>query len=389
MNNLQQRKAFRIFGRNVYPCTISADVSRSEAVDVFFVLGHSECEVYNETWDKCFHLFPISAGTAEIGHTSDPSTGEQVKYLKILYTYNNNGTDQKRMFYLHYERLDLIMQAFQTDKKCDDEMSVLPFQDICYFACDYIKNETFRPFLETQARKRVMFLTSSNEISDALSAAIAIEFRMRFPQIEVDNWTEAFDVLWLEFVSFTVSLWTQILHLAIEPHTGPNTYDYFRRLTASIASHIAKGADVFNVDRKRFLISVKKYLDTGDLSDVPLASRKIVSDIQMALGNIRKRWLLELNDLFEFTQLFSVAITIGQAISPNTEESDQLSSMLASWAVSLVDNMKQGPIIKDFRNGVEKLAVAVLKKNNDKRYGPDFHCILALWKLSELVKLSD
>ena len=320
--SFQQRKAYRIFGRNVYPCFITTDPSSKEEIPVNLVISHSECEVFNETWDKCFHAFFISDGMADICQKKGNS---ELKYLKIVYSYNSNSPEQKRGFYILYDRPDLIVQAFASDKKSDDTMSIISLQDIYSFACGN-NYEQFKPFLETQARKRIMYLTSSNEVSDALLAAIAIEFRMRFPQIEIENWTEAFEVLWYEFVAFTVSLWTQILHLSIEPHTGPNTFEYFRRLTASIASLIAKGADVFQVDRKLFLLSVKKYLDTGDLSDMPTASRQIVSDIEMALGNIRKRWLLELNDLFEFTQLFSIAITIGQAVTPDTNESKLLSS---------------------------------------------------------------
>jgi hypothetical protein len=235
----------------------------------------------------------------------------------------------------------------------------------------------------------VLFLACSTDISHSLLSAIAVEFKMRFPQIEQENWTEAFEVLWFEFVGFAVSLWTQCLKSTIEPHTGPNSFEYFRRLTASIAGLIAKGADVFHVDRREFLIAVRKFLEQADPSDIPAASRAIVNNVELALGNVRKRWLLQLTDLFEFTQVFSAAIAIGQGIVHESKEVQVVSKMLSSWALSLVNNLIKGPRIVEFRGAVEKLAVAVLQATNGQRYSPEFHCTLALWKLSELVKASD
>jgi hypothetical protein len=63
--------------------------------------------------------------------------------------------------------------------------------------------------------------------------------------------------------------------------------------------------------------------------------------------------------------------------------------MLSSWALSLVNNIIKGARMIDFRNGVEKLAVEVLRAMDQQRYQPEFHCALALWKLSELVKASN
>jgi hypothetical protein len=303
-------------------------------------------------------------------------------------------------FYLKYERAELIVNAWNvpTEKKATEpgpsaSSTPVGWPEVLEFACGHglgpQGQNPFKPYLEAQARKRVLFLACSTEISEALLSAIAIEFKMRFPQIEQDNWTEAFEVLWFEFVGFVVSLWTQCLKTAIEPHTGPNSFEYFRRLTASIAGLIAKGADVFQVDRRDFLIAVRKFLEQGDPSDIPGASRAIVNSVALALGNIRKRWLLQLTDLFEFTQLFTAAIAIGQGIVRDSKEVQSVSRMLSTWALSLVDNLVKAPRILEFRNGVEKLAVAVLQATDGQRYNPEFHCTLALWKLSELVKASD
>ncbi|KAH0785810.1 hypothetical protein GPJ56_010210 [Histomonas meleagridis] len=385
---INANKIPRIFGRQVLQAIIAAKVHHTfQEESIYMTLGHNECEIFNQSWERCYHCFPIANGKADL---------DQEGMVHIVYTVILNEKPQKSEFYIKYDRPEIIINAFNSGegkKKSDSgQMSIIEPAEILSFACDFPRNiaqDKFRPFLESQARKRVMFLTSSNEISESLVSAIAIEFKMRFPQIEPENWTEAFEVLWLEFVAFVVSLWTQCLKIAIEPHTGPNSFEYFRRLTASISGMIAKGADVFQVDRRNFLLAARKFLDSGDFSELPTASRSLVADVELALGNVRKRWLLQLTDLFGFVQLFSAAITIGQAVTSKSAEAKNLSDMLSSWTKSLVDTMTRGPRMNDFRNGVEKLAVAVLKENDAKRYSPDFHCVLALWKLSELVKASD
>lgn len=383
-------KVPRVFGRQIVEATLvgkrhGANTKQPELA-VYFTMGHGECEIYSTDWKKCFHSFQIGDATAEMD-------GENVVHFS--YTRNNQPFE----CWMKYERCDLVLNAFSGKEQRErgpaaegGAMSQISFNEILTFAANMPVTQAsaaFKPLVEAQARKRVLFLSSSTEISESLIQAIAIEFRIRFPQIEPENWTEAFEVLWFEFVAFCVSLWTQCLKAAIEPHTGPNSFEYFRRLAASIASLIAKGADIFLVDRREFLLAVRKFLDTGDPSDIPASSRKIVADVELALGNIRKRWLLQLSDLFEFTQLFSIAIAIAQSVTPEGAEIKRLTSLMCSWAISLVNNLTRGPRINDFRIAVENMAVYVLRATNEKRYSTEFHCTLALWKLSELVKASD
>ncbi|KAH0792445.1 hypothetical protein GPJ56_003622 [Histomonas meleagridis] len=360
--------------------------TKGQEIPVFLTVGHNEFEVYNKNWETCYHSFQTSDGKVEMDKSG---------LLRITYSKPKEQQKQTFDFTISFDRPDLIINIFSGSnegRKQSSSMNIIDLPEVLSFSCGLPRNiavDKFKPLLEAQAQKRVRFLTSSNKISHALISSIAIEFRMRFPQIEPENWNEAFDILWFEFVAFIVSLWTQILKIAIEPHTGPNSFDYFQRLAASISSIIAKGADVFQVDRRSFLISARKYLDTGDYTTLPTASRKIVSDVELALGNVRKRWLLQLIDLFEYTQIFSVAIAIAQSVADDTKEGSSLSNMLASWAVSLSTNQTRGPRQSDFMNALEKLAVAVLQANDSKRYHPEFHCVLALWKLHELVKSSD
>ncbi|OHS93218.1 hypothetical protein TRFO_40505 [Tritrichomonas foetus] len=383
-------KVPRIFGRQVLSAAICARKpnNKIQELPVKLTLGHGDCEVYSEDWSKCFHTFQVADGKVE---------QEADGLIHFTYTRTTQGQQQNNEFLIKYDRFDLINNVFNPSgegRRGGDagSMTIVDYNDVIQFACEAQTQQNvdkFRQYLEAQAKKRVLFLASSTEISQSLLSAIAVEFRMRFPQIEQENWTEAFEVLWFEFVAFCVSLWTQCLKAAIEPHTGPNSFEYFRRLAASIAALIAKGADVFQVDRREFLLAVRKFLDTGDPSDIPSASRAIVADVELALGNVRKRWLLQLTDLFEFTQLFSVSIAIGQAVARETKELKTLTDMLSAWALGLVNNLTRGPRIIDFRNGVEKLSVAVLQATDNQRYSPEFHCTLALWKLSELVKASD
>ena len=315
--------------------------------------------------------------------------------IHITYTRNHQGQPANFDFLIKYDRFDILNNAFNSPVRAQGEggsMTVVSFNDAINFACEGQNIETFKKYLIQQAKKRVMFLASSDsELSQSLISSIAIEFRMRFPQIEQENWAEAFEVLWFEFVAFCVSLWTQCLNSAIEPHTGPNSFEYFRRLASSIAALIAKGADVFQVDRREFILSVRKHLNSGDPSEIPATSRSIVSSVGLALGNIRKRWILQLTDLFEFTQLFTASIAIAHSVSPQntTKEMSNLSGLLSSWAISLVNNEVKGPKISDFKNSIEKLAVALLKATDSDRYGQDFHCTLALWKLSELTRATE
>ena len=388
--NMTTTKPNRIFGRQVITASLAARKpgNKIQELPVKLTLGH-DCEVYSEDWSKCYHSFPVVDGKIE---------QEPDGLIHITYTRLSQGQPQTFEFLLRYDRFDLLNNIFnpggEGGRKGGDggTMTIVGFDDVLHFACETQTQQNidkFKQYLESQAKKRVMFLASSMEISQPLLSAIAVEFRMRFPRIEQENWTEAFEVLWFEFVAFCVSLWTQCLKAAIEPHTGPNSFEYFRRLAASIAALIAKGADVFQVDRREFLIAVRKFLDTGDPSDIPPASRAIVADVELALGNVRKRWLLQLTDLFEFSQLFSASIAIGQAVAKETPELKALNDILSSWALSLVNNLTRGPKTADFRNGIEKLSVAVLKATDNQRYSPEFHCTLALWKLSELVKTTD
>lgn len=378
----------RIFGKQVLSASLCVRKpnNKLQEMPVKIALGGREFEVYSEDWTKCFHLFLISDGKIE----QDPDN-----LIHITYTRSQQGQPTNFDFLLKYDRFDILNNTFNPPGRAQGEggsMTLVSFNDVINFACEGQNVETFKKYLTAQAKKRVMFLASSDsEISPSLISAIAIEFRMRFPQIEQENWAEAFEVLWFEFVAFCVSLWTQCLTTAIEPHTGPNSFEYFRRLASSIAALIAKGADVFQVDRREFILSVRKHLNSGDPSDIPATSRAIVSSVGLALGNIRKRWILQLTDLFDFTQLFSASIAIAHSVSPDetSKEMSNLSSFLSSWAISLVNNEVKGPKISDFKGSIEKLAVALLKATDSKRYGQDFHCTLALWKLSELTRATE
>ena len=387
-------KGQRVIGRQVLDAFLVSKRQRKNPDPVKLVLSVTDsekaCEVYSPDWKKCFYSFPIAEGRCDID-----SDG------LVHVSYTRQGTSDE--FFLRCDRGDLVAAVFtvpsEDRKKADSTGSITIVQqpEIITFACglpaDTRSTDTFRAtfkdLLDAQARKRVMFLANSTDpVSPSLVNAIAIEFKMRFPKLEPENWNEAFEVLWFEFVGFCVSLWVQCLKNAIEPHTGPNSLNYFRQLAASTAGLIARGADVFQVDRSDLLAAVKKFVKTGDPSDIPAASRQIVDNVELALGNVRKRWLLQLTDLFEFTQMFSVAISIARAVGSETQELQKLSQGLVSWALSLVNNLTRGPRIIDFRTYLEKVAVSVLQMN-DNRYSPKYHCVFALWKLSELVKASE
>ncbi|EAY10287.1 hypothetical protein TVAG_047090 [Trichomonas vaginalis G3] len=372
----------KVFGRQILEGQLVIRRGhKQQEFAINFAVGHGEFEVYSQDWKKCYHSFQIADGRADMIEDN---------LLRIEYAVKGQAFD----FLIRFDRCDLILNAFsqaQPDRRGagENQITNVPTKEIYAFGCNLppaTAESSFVPYLEAQARKRLLFLSSSVETNEPLLAAIACEFRMRFPQIEPDNWTEAFEVLWFEFVAFCVSLWTQCLKSVIEPHTGPNSFEYFRRLAASISALLAKGADVFNVDRRAFLIAVRKFLDEGDPGDIPATSKALVSDVELALGNVRKRWLLQLTDMFEFTQLFSVSVVIASAVSPLTKDICVLAGQLCSWSISMVNSLTRGPRIQDFRNGIEKLSVSVLRANDTKRYSPEFHCTLALWKLAELAR---
>jgi hypothetical protein len=384
-------KVPRIFGRHIFDCSIVTKRGKQQSeTPANFIVSRTDGEVYSQDFLKCFQVFPLADTKLELDSAENT----------IRFSYTKQG--QPVEFMLKYERAEALYDMIAPAEKKEGgtggggggggsgTMTPVDFPTLINFACGIPNGQAaFTPFLEAQARKRVMFLSSSTQITDPLLKAIAVEFKMRFPQLEAENWTEAFEVLWFEFVGFAVSLWTQCLRNAIEPHTGPNSFEYFRRLTANIAALIAKGADVFQVDRREFLVAVRKFLDTGDPSAIPSASRGLVNDVTLALGNVRKRWLLQLTDLFEFSQLFAAALAIGQSIIPEAKEVAVIGSQVSSWALALVDHMVRGPRLLDMRNAVENLAVAVLKQTDQLRYSPEFHCTVALWKLSELAKSKD
>ena len=383
MSEQQPAQHAKVFGRNIYEAAIvGKKPGKVPDITVNISIGHNEFEVFTKDWKQCLHSFNLDKGSIE-------AINENTVHI----TYQREKSNQTFEFYLRFERIDLMLNAFalaKTEKKVNEPAPISQFEqsEVFCFGCSMpigLAQQGFKPHLEAQARKRVLFLSSSTEISSSLVNAIACEFRMRFPQIEPENWTEAFEVLWFEFVAFSVSLWTQCLKSVIEPHTGPNSFEYFRRLAASMAALLTKGADAFNVDRRPILLATRKFIEVGDSSDILQASRQLVSDV----GNVRKRWLLQLSDLFEFTQLFTSAVTISQAVAGESKEQSQLSDYITSWSLSLVNSLARGPRIVDFKNSLEKLAVSVLKDNDSKRYGPDFHCVLALWKLSELVKSTE
>lgn len=399
MSSAPKHKIRRIFGRQIVPCLLFTRVDMVNKVGVYIAFSHTECEIYDKDWSTCLHTFTLSNSNVKM---------EQDGCIRVNYTKVSHEKTHKKEFYIQYDRPDILINLFGSGsdarKQVDDEgMTVIDQPEVLSFCCGLSKNvaiEKFKPLVEAQARKRVMFLTSSSEICDSLILAIAIEFRMRFPQIEPEKWAEAFDVLWFEFIAFIVSLYTQCLNTSIEPHTGPNSFEYFRRLTASISAVIAKGADVFNVDRREFLISIRKFLDTNEITNIPANARDILSKVELALGNVRKRWILQLTDIFEFAQLLSATIALGQSLvgditkgtknkARDNDEYTNLASMLTSWAVSLVDNITRGPSLSEFQASVEKVAIFTVKLIDAQRYSPDFHCALALWKLSELVKASN
>ena len=386
--NQEEIKTPKVFGSFVYVAYLVKTRGKAKnpnrkvtETQVNFALSRERVEIYQSDWKLCLYSLPIDR--IRPTHVRD-------NVIKFTYTLDN---DQQQDVSVRFDRADIILAAFSpniVDKQKDGiSMTILDLPTVLSFGCslnEQLAQTNFKPYLEAQARKRLIFLTSSVTISDSLLMAIACEFRMRFPQIEAENWIEAFDVLWYEFVAFCVSLWTQCLKTSIEQHTGPNAFEYFRRLTASIIGLIARGADVFGVDRCALLEAGRKFIDYGDSSSIPDASRKIVTEVELALGNIRKRWLLQLSDLFEFTQVYTAGVTIAHALAGETKEGLNLSQMISSWANSLVNNLINPPRMNEFKNSLEKLAVNVLKLNDENRYAPDFHCVLALWKLSQLVK---
>lgn len=391
-NGPSNLKYTRIFGRQLFStklCLRAQPSKPAQQLPVTLSVGPRDFEIFSEDFEKCYHAFPIENGKAEL---------DQDGLIHIMYTRAVQGQPQNFDFLMKFDRFDLINSLFKQTSKAPSEnlqMTITPYKDILTLACDSKTAQdldTFTAHLTAQARRRLIFLSSSKTPpTQNLLAALAIEFRLRFPQIEIENWTEAFEVLWFEFVAFCVSLWTECLKTVIEPHSGPNSEEYFRRLSASIAALIAKGADEFQVDRREFLIAVRKFIDSGDPSDIPAASRSIVSDVELALGNIRKRWLLQLTDLFEYSQIFSVSICIAHAIAPEEVKNEikTVSDVLGSWIYSYVNNMTRGPKMNDFKNGLDKLAVSLLRTTDKDRYGPDFHCTLALWKLCELARATD
>lgn len=382
----------RIFGRQVFKGTFLGDAgSRETSDDIVLVANRNECEIFTADWLKALRVFPVQGTTCE-ANTQD------VDVLRFFGARQNEGFD----FRIRFERPEALKTIFAVNASHDvksktvaDSAAHVTWDDILPFAVGLgtapQSNATFNNFVELQARKRLLFLSGGQNVTPLLKIVVAIEFKTRFPEVEQENWSSAFEVLWFEYVAFCVSLWSQSLAVAIAPHTGDNSHEYFRRLAASTAGLMAKGADVFDVKRDTFLLAVKKYMETGDVSGVPEASRAIVDNVGSALANVRRRWLLRLTDLFEFAQVFSIGVTIAHAGGGKEESNEmkRLPMLLGSWALSLVDNLSRRPSVLEFRNAMGKLAVAVLKENDNRRYDPEFHCTLALWKLSELTKASE
>ena len=130
---------------------------------------------------------------------------------------------------------------------------------------------------------------------------------------------------------------------------------------------ITKGADVFQVDRREFLIAVRKYLGTQDSADILSSAKRVIIDVDLSLNLLQRRWILQFNNIFEFAQYFSTAICIAQSTSDD-DESDELKNMsntLASWNMSIIRNFAQKPRISDFKIILENLAVSILKETND------------------------
>ena len=193
----------RVFGRQVLFATMCIKGrTKSQEIPVFLTVGHGEFEVYSKNWETCYHSFLTSDGKVEL---------EKGGLLRITYT---RAKEQQQMyeFTISFDRPDLIINVFSGNsegKKPSSSMSLIDLPEVVSFSCGLPRNvaiEKFKPLLEAQAQKRVRFLTSSSKISTALISSIAIEFRMRFPQIEPENWNEAFDILWFEFVAFVVGL---------------------------------------------------------------------------------------------------------------------------------------------------------------------------------------
>lgn len=178
------------------------------------------------------------------------------------------------------------------------------------------------------------------------------------------------------------------LRVSIETHEGPNSFEYFRRLTASISSFIAKGADVFGIDRKAFLLAIRTFFETREKSDIQVTSEKLMNDLQQALGKTRKRWILQTKSLFEFSQFFSCAIIIAQAAANPTKELGFAAKFLGGWCLSQISPVFRAPRLSDLVGIIERLSFAVLKENDSKRYDPDFHYTFALWTLTDILKNS-
>lgn len=376
----------RVFGRQIIE-DVTLFEKKDVEVKIKFVIAHTDFEVYSDDMS-------VAKGTMPMASTRCEDLGpDQIKL--ICEKPDGKGTVQAVIRSQRTDYIKSYCRGGEERKKGETSfagVSTVDSTDFMEFSCGQRaepQQAQFRQFLTLQARRRLMFLTNSTNVSDSLINAIAAEFKMRFPKTKPENWPEAFDVLWYEFVAFCVSLWVECLKNAIEPHTGPNSSEYFRRLAASLAGLIARGADVFQVERRNFLLAARRFVELGDPGEVPLTSRQVVNDVELALGNVRKRWLLQLTDLFEFTQLYSVGIAIAQSLGPEIIEIKKLSEGLVSWSFSLVDNLTRAPKLADFKFGFEKMAVALLRATNETRYSDDYHCVFALWKLSELAKSAE
>ena len=377
----------RVFGRQIISDVVLIEGQRDKRTEreINFVIAHTDFELYLKDWSKGLTMIPIA-------HTKCEDTGPD--QIKVSWERQDGKTVAVE---LRSPRVDYIKSYCpgNDDKKKGESggaVTTVEEADFMEFSCgQHMKpmQDQFKRLLEAHAKRRVMFLTNTSNVSAPVVNAIAVEFKMRFPKSKPENWSESFEVLWYEFVAFCVSLWVQCLKNVIEPHTGPNSVEYFRRLAASLSGLIARGADVFQVDRREFLLAARRFIELGDASDIPMTSRQIVNDVELALGNVRKRWLLQLTDLFEFTQVYSVGICIAQAMGNVTPEIRKLSEGLVSWSFSLIDNLTRGPKVSDFKFGFERIAVSVLQANDKARYSDDYHCVFALWKLCELAKSSE
>lgn len=381
-----ETKIPRLFGRNVVSAYICGKVNQKiQELPVFLTIGHNEIEVYSDDWGKCYHSFQLSESKAEV---------IKDQYIHIVYSRNLKESKQSIECVLKYEKPEIIVSAFSNSRK-NENIQKLPeigFNQILSFSCGIQKPiliDKFKHYLEMHARKRLSFFSNSYKLSNGAIKAIAIEFKTIFPSVDPKNWDEAFEALWYEFIGFVAILYYECLKLSIDKINGPNSFEYFSRLTLYISEILAKCADTFNIERNEFLESIRNFLDGKKDNNLQTISYILVGNIGLALGRIRKRWPIQCRNLSGFAQYISVAIELGESIKPDLKEADDLASLLSIWGLSLVNNTIPMPSLNSFKNSIELLAIAGLKANEDKRYDPSFHLVLALWKLSLYFQVSN